>query len=606
MSKPLLIYDGDCAFCVYWINYWQKLTADTVCYQPYQIAAQDFPDIPLERFRGSIQLVERDGCVSEGAQASFRVLYHGGKPLCLWVYKQIPGVAPLAERLYRFIAARRGSAFTLSKLLWGPHREPVSYRCASWFFLRFIGLIYAAAFASFASQAQGLVGEQGILPLQPYLTRAQEYLGAAAYWRLPTLFWLDASDLSLRAVCLAGLAAALLVALSVAQRLCLVLCFALYLSLFYAGQEFMSFQWDLLLLESGFLAILLPLHSPLIPFLFRWLLFRLMFLSGCVKLLSHDPSWASLNALHYHFETQPLPTWVAWYAHQLPGELLRFAVLLTLVVELAIPFLYFCARRPRLLAAAATVLFQIVILMTGNYNFFNLLTLTLCLFLLEDRDLKCLWPQRFTNKLLTFTQSKPGPGARAGLAVLAGFILLTSLAQLLPSGAGVVGRFATVLGVPVEPFRIVNSYGLFAVMTTMRPEIIIEGSLDGKVWVPYEFRYKPGELRRRPGWNIPHQPRLDWQMWFAALDEEGRNPWFSDLLFRLLQNQAEVVSLLANNPFASAAPRFTRAQLYRYAFADARARANGQWWVRRLEGMYYPMTSLKDYALRDPRVLPDH
>ncbi|MGH8613081.1 MAG: lipase maturation factor family protein [Gammaproteobacteria bacterium] len=604
MPKPLLIYDGECAFCLYWVNYWQKLTRDIVRYQPYQIAAQDFPHIPLERFRDSIWLVEHDGRVSGGAQASFRVLSHGGKLLWLWVYQHIPGFAPLAERLYDFVAARRGSAFTLSKLLWGSHREPVSYRCASWLFLRVIGLIYVTAFGSFASQAHGLVGEQGILPLQPYLRQAHEYLGAAAYWRLPTLFWLDASDSTLRVACIAGLAAGLLVALSVAQRLCLVLCFALYLSLFYAGQEFMSFQWDLLLLESGFLAIFLPLHSPLIPFLFRWLLFRFMFLSGSVKLLSHDPSWANLSALQYHFETQPLPTWVAWYAHQLPEGVLRVAVLLTFVIELPISFLYFCARRPRLLAAAATALLQVAILITGNYSFFNLLTLGLCVFLLEDRDLKRLWPQRFTNRLLAFTERKPSPRHQARLAVFAGFILFTSVIQLLPPSAGIVSRFATALVEPVEPFRIVNPYGLFAVMTTTRLEIIIEGSMDGKRWVPYEFRYKPGDLRRPPGWNIPHQPRLDWQMWFAALDQQGRSPWFSDLLFRLLQNQAEVVNLLRGNPFAPAAPRFVRAQLYHYAFADAPARANGQWWVRRLEGMYYPMTRLEDYTLRSPRVLP--
>ncbi len=604
MLKPLLIYDGDCAFCRYWLDYWQKLTGDAVRYQPYQIAAQDFPQIPLERFQGSVWLAEGEGRVSGGAQASFGVLYHGGKPLWLWAYKHITGVAPLAERLYRFIAARRGLAFTLSKLLWGSHREPPSYRGASWLFLRFIGLMYATAFASFATQAQGLVGEHGILPLQPYLRQAHEYLGAAAYWRLPTLFWLDASDSTLRVACIAGLAAGLLVALGIAQRLCLVLCFALYLSLFYAGQEFMSFQWDLLLLESGFLAIFLPLHSPLIPFLFRWLLFRFMFLSGCVKLLSHDPSWANLSALQYHFETQPLPTWVAWYAHQLPEGLLRVAVLLIFVIELAIPFLYFCARRPRLLAAAATALLQIAILITGNYNFFNLLTLGLCVFLLEDRDLKRLWPQRFTNTLLTLIQSKLSPGHQAPLAVFTGFILFAGVVQLLPPSAGFISRLATALVVPVEPFRIVNPYGLFAVMTTTRPEIIIESSMDAKRWVPYEFKYKPGDLQKPPGWNLPHQPRLDWQMWFAALDKQGRSPWFSDLLFRLLQNQAEVENLLGGNPFAPAAPRFVRAQLYRYAFADAPARANGQWWIRRLEGMYYPMTRLEDYAVRSPRVSP--
>ncbi|MGH8579344.1 MAG: lipase maturation factor family protein, partial [Gammaproteobacteria bacterium] len=232
------------------------------------------------------------------------------------------------------------------------------------------------------------------------------------------------------------------------------------------------------------------------------------------------------------------------------------------------------------------------------------LTLGLCVFLLEDRDLKRLWPQRFANTLFAFTESRPSPGRHARLAVFSGFILFTSVIQLLPPNAGIIHRLATALVVPVEPFRIVNPYGLFAVMTTTRPEIIIEGSMDGKRWIPYEFKYKPGDLRKPPGWNIPHQPRLDWQMWFAALDQQGRSPWFSDLLFRLLQNQAEVVNLLRGNPFAPAAPRFVRAQLYRYAFADAPARANGQWWIRHLEGMYYPTTSLEDYAVRSLRVSP--
>ncbi|RQW81777.1 MAG: hypothetical protein EHM62_04555, partial [Methylococcus sp.] len=218
-------------------------------------------------------------------------------------------------------------------------------------FTRLLGLIFLAAFVSLGVQIEGLVGQAGILPLTDYLEQARMALGESAYWRLPTLFWLDASDSSLRLACVAGALLSLTVAFGRATYWGLAGCYALYLSLVTAGQVFTAFQWDMLLLESGFLAVFLASRSPIVILLFRLLIFRFMLLSGVVKLASGDPTWHGLTALNHHFETQPLPSPLAWYAHHLPPGLLAAATVVVLIIELAIPFLVWLSRPARLFAA---------------------------------------------------------------------------------------------------------------------------------------------------------------------------------------------------------------------------------------------------------------
>jgi hypothetical protein len=444
-----------------------------------------------------------------------------------------------------------------------------------------------------------LIGHAGVLPVGDYLVAAHKALGLSAYRYLPTIFWFDSGDAALVAGTIIGTLLGLLVAVDRWTRPALIGLFVLYLSYVHAGQEFMSFQWDTLLLEVGFLAIFLTGGSRIVVWLFRWLVFRYLFLAGVVKLLSGDPAWHSWTALQYHFWTQPLPTPLAWYAAQLPPWLLIGGTAATLGIELCSVFLIFLPRLPRALAACCVLLLQSLIVLTGNYNFFNLLTMLLCMFLFDDAAVRPLIPRR----LASLAQRRaPRPGRRATVIAAALALIVVPIGvnriwqTFMRSDLPALGALTSA----VSPWFIVNPYGLFAVMTTTRPEIVIEGSADGTVWREYVFRYKPGPLSRPAKWNIPHQPRLDWQMWFAALGSVRDNPWMVNLVWRLLEGSPPVLALLDSNPFAAGPPKFVRAQLYDYRFADRRTHAlTGQWWVRRPQGLYFPQVSAADFSPRD-------
>ncbi|MFC4640485.1 lipase maturation factor family protein [Deinococcus hohokamensis] len=474
-----------------------------------------------------------------------------------------------------------------------------------WLFLRLLGLIYLAAFLSLGTQITGLVGSRGILPVEHFLTAASGALGDAAWQQVPTLLWLHHSDAFLRGLCVAGVVLAGLVVLDLLTLPALMGLWVLYLSVFYAGQDFMGFQWDILLLETGFLAIFFaPLSWPgrrvglpslSVLWLLRLLVFRLMFGSGVAKLASGDPSWRDLSATTYHYQTEPLPTPLGWVMHHLPLTAHRAEVGFTFVAELAAPFLIFAPRPLRLGGAAVMMLLQVVILLTGNFAFFNWLSIVLCLTLLDDAALRRLFPERLRARLQAQHTGEPPQRRRWVHLALFGVLLVLNLTQL----ARLAGAF---LPAPLEavekrlaPLQLVNTYGLFATMTTQRPEIVLEGSNDGRTWREYRFRYKPGSLRRAPGWVAPHQPRLDWQMWFAALQgQPNQTSWMGPLVWRLLQGEPQVTTLLGP-PFSGGPPRFIRGRLYEYTYTTpGQRRATGQWWTRRLLGEYFPPVSLDE------------
>jgi hypothetical protein len=358
----------------------------------------------------------------------------------------------------------------------------------------------------------------------------------------------------------------------------------------------MNFQWDQLLLESGFLAIFLTGGTRIVVWLYRLLVFRFLFLAGVVKLVSGDAAWRGLTALQYHFWTQPLPTPVAWYAAQLPDWLLSALTGFTLATELAVVFLIFLPRRPRAIAGVLALCFQLAITLTGNYNFFNLLTMLLCLFLFDDQQLRCVLPASLVARIKA---KVPRPGMMA--AALATAVALIAV----PIGLDIIlepltRRHLPIIGSLTEtvaPFAIVNPYGVFAVMTTTRPEIIFEGSDDGQTWREYEFPYKEGPTDRPLKWNIPHQPRLDWQLWFAALGAETQSRWVEGLMLRLLQGSPKVLALLASNPFPDHPPKYVRTLVYDYRFSDAKLRGEtGEVWVRQPIGIYFPPVSLEDFS----------
>ena len=479
--------------------------------------------------------------------------------------------------------------------MWGRDYEPPHFDLVSWLFLRAIGLIYLAAFVSFGVQALGLIGSHGILPLSEFTGAIRSQFGSERYWWFPMVFWLDQSDFAIQAVCWAGAALSLLLIFNVLPRVSLFFLYALYLSLFYAGQIFTGFQWDTLLLESGFLALFLSIATKPGIWLLRWLLFRFMFLSGLVKLLSGDPTWANLTALFYHFQTQPLPTPLAWYAHHLPRGVLKASTAATLIIELGLPFLIFCPRRLRFVAAFGIWLLEGLIFLTGNYTFFNLLAMALCVVLFDDAALRKVVPPRLTRYVQRHVRDiKPRKIVSLAAEAFALLIVFANIVQIHAAFGGRPSAPAMWINDEIAPLRIVNTYGLFAVMTTARPEIIIEGSDDGVHWREYTFKYKPGDVRRPPLWNVPHQPRLDWQMWFAALETASQNPWFLRFLQRLLENSPEVTALLGSNPFPDKPPLYVRALLYDYRFSSGEEKAaTGAWWTRRPEGIYFPATALR-------------
>jgi lipase maturation factor 1 len=466
-----------------------------------------------------------------------------------------------------------------------------NYRLVSALFLRLLGVIYLIAFFSIATQILGLAGSQGILPFAQKLASVNAP-GVSDYLRLPTLFWLNSSDAALSGAAWSGCAAAVLIILGRRQRAALVVAYVLYLSIYHACQPFMNFQWDGLLLESGFLAIFLTPRSRVLVLLFRWLLFRLRFMSGLSKLTSGDPTWSGLTALNYYFQVQPLPTPLAWYANQLPEWLLKTGTAGTLFVELVVPFMMFLPRRWRFAAAWLTILWQVLIILTSNHNWINFLTIALCLFLFDDQALEKKTPSWLKAKLATERiPSGSAPAAiRVATGALAATILLASAGHFweLIKMQPVTGPMGKVLDY-AEAYRVVSSYHVFPTMKTQRIELELVGSIDGKDWRRYEFKYKPGDLTRRPPVVIPFQPRLDWQMWFVTLGPVHL-PWFYEFLQGLLRNSPPVTALLKNNPFPDQAPRYIRVYAYRYEFTDTEERARtGQWWKRQSLGSFSPL-----------------
>jgi predicted DCC family thiol-disulfide oxidoreductase YuxK len=587
-DKPVTIFDGNCGFCKIWIKYWYQLTRGRIDYAPSQEVGGQFPQIPSKDFSQSVQLVLPSGEVVRGAKAVFQTLTHApGLSWLLWFYRHVPGFAPVTEASYRVIAAHRSFFYQVTRFTFGRTVSTLCYASVEWLFLRLLAAIYGVAFASFGVQVTGLIGERGILPLGRYLQAISQTFGVKGYWMFPSVFWIAHGDLVLRLVCILGAVISIVLLLGIFERTCLIFLFVLYLSLCTAGQDFMSFQWDMLLLESGFLAIFLG-SSKLVVFLFRWLLFRLTFLSGAVKLLSHDRAWSGLSALSFHYWTQPLPTRIAWYMSQLPAAFQRFSTAAVLVIELAVPFLIFAPRLWRFFGAAAMLLLQVLIFLTGNYTFFNLLTMALCLFLFDDRALAKL------RLRLRAVQCRPV--FTRGAAVLILFLSVLELCGVFSDST----PMNSILRL-TAPFGIVNTYGLFAVMTTTRPEIIVQGSNDGVNWLDYEFKYKPGDPLKPPRWVAPHQPRLDWQMWFAALSSFRNAPWFENFMVRLLQGSPEVLGLLQKDPFSGAPPKYVRALLFNYSFTDfASRRQTGAWWARTPRGFYFPQVSMEDLKLTAP------
>jgi len=473
-----------------------------------------------------------------------------------------------------------------------------------WIWLRALGLIFLSAFYSLAFQITGLNGPRGILPAAEYLPELREAVGAAkALWYAPTLFWLGSSDGALMAVVLAGAAASVLLALNLAPRASLLIAFVCFLSFVGAAQDFAGYQSDGMLLEAAFISLFLaprglrpglgakgpPLR--LAGFLLLWEWLRIYFESGVVKILSGDAQWRALTALDHYYENGPLPSWPGWYVQHLPHGFHAACVAMVFAVELFLVWLAFFPRRWRIACFLLVSPFQAAIILTANYAFLNYIVLCLGVWLLDDQFLCRIGlpaPEscRETERKKNFFYFSPR--VVLGWVLYATIVLAPGLSHRLP-------RRLLLPAVALEPFRIANRYGLFAVMTQDRYEIEFQGSRDGAAWIPYPFRYKPQDPLQAPGIYAPYQPRFEWNLWFASLGDYRGYPWVVRTELRLLDGSPEVLQLFAKDPFAGVPPAYVRAVKWQYWFTSAEEkRRKGAWWRREELGLYAP--ALKNEA----------
>ncbi len=618
-KKPLVIFDGDCGFCRYWILRWQRLTGDAADYLPQQEPriGKEFPELDPSALQESVHFITTDGTVYRGAEAVFRLYASAGRNLPLGLHQKLPGAKAVCEFGYRNVATHRILVSQITRFFVGRiDHIPEFNRTASWF-LRVLALVYLFAFGSLWLQMDALYGSNGILPVQTFLQHVDGLMEARdvgwdRYRLVPSLFWLAHSDVALKLSALFGVGLSLLLF----RPRCpsgpvLAGLWFLYLSFVSVGQAFLSFQWDTLLLEVGLVAAFLyPWRirlqpgqrqpSVLVLWGLRLILAKLMLASGWVKLLSQDPRWHDLSALSVHYETQPLPTVLGWFAHQLPDLIHRVACGAMFAIELIVPFLVIAPRRWRLWAFFPLIGLQILIALTGNYGFFNLLTAALCILLLDDTALPH-WRLPWFRKKEPSEQPAPssipvGIGPHARRQVLVALLVLLTLnhgANLFRQSYFLLKPVAQLQQL-LTPLRSSNTYGLFAVMTYPRREITIQGSRDGTTWLDYRLRYQPGPVNRWPRFVAPHQPRVDWQMWFAALGTYQQNSWFVQLCIRLLEGHPDIQNLFAQDPFPNEPPQFVRALSHKYEFTDQTGRSRtGNWWQRSEETVYLPPISLR-------------
>lgn len=494
---------------------------------------------------------------------------------------------------------------------------PAPGRPAFWltraFFLRGLGGVYLVAFLALALQLRPLVGSHGLLPARDFLDRvaSQAEGGSSAFWQLPGIFWIDASDGFMTACAWIGVALSVVVAAGFANAILLALLWLVYLSFVHVGQLFYSFGWEILLLETGFLAIFMaplvrgsafapsaPPPWPLILCL-RWLTFRVMLGAGLIKIRG-DGCWRDLTCLVYHYETQPLPNPLSWLLHQAPPWFHRLELLWNHFVELVVPWFLFGPRRVRTIAGALTVAFQATLILSGNLSWLNYLTILIAIGCFDDRALARLLPRRLLARLPAPPDPPPAPPLGQKVVVGAFSVLVAVLSvrpalNLLDPHQHMNDSF--------DPLHLVNTYGAFGSIGRGRDEIVIEGTADDPAspaarWVEYEWKCKPGDVRRRPCVVAPYQLRVDWEVWFAAMSDHRQHPWLVHLVWKLLHGDHGALSLLAPGPWSEGlAPRAIRATLYDYRFTRW-GDGSGAWWVRDRVREWLPPLTRDDPQLR--------
>ncbi len=602
-GRAVVVWDGQCTFCRRWASRWYALTGNTFAWTTLQ-SQGDSLTIDRASLESALHLLEPDGTHVQGAEAVFTIQSRGGvRRWPLWLYRHVPGFKACTEWAYAWLANHRGGADRCSRAVLGKVEIPDTWLLTRRVFLRCMGLIYLGAFLSLGPQLPGLVGESGLQGVGAWIDALRTTAPEVGLMRVPTLQWFGGDGL-LSATWIVGAIGAVAMVLGLVPLLCAIVCWAAWLSLVTAAGVFTGYQWDVLLLEAGLLAVFWsPLTwrltspnvrrpSPLVRWVLILLLVKLMFLSGWVKLHSGDLTWANDSALQYHFWTQPLPWCPAWIAAASPQWLLALLSKGMFVVELWVPWMLLLPRVPRLIGVVAIVLLQLGIAATGNYGYFNWLAIVLCLAAVDDAMLLLLWPRNARHRFTVGLRAAAPLFRRVVVGGACVFVLSISLIQLpwiQPSMPAPVLQWTSLW----QPWHIASNYGLFATMTTTRPELIIESSQDGETWTPYAFRYKPGPLDQPSPLCQPGMPRLDWQLWFDALSYErlfnagilrpdtAWNQFMSrqilpSLLRALANASGPVLDLLEAAPMGDTPPTWLRWSLWRYQFADT----GSAWWTR--------------------------
>jgi len=476
--------------------------------------------------------------------------------------------------------------------------------------LRWLGFVYLVAFLVAVNQIVPLIGEHGLTPAPLFTQRVVEHFGSpwAACLQLPSVFWAGVSDTSMLAVSWIGVALSLAVMLGYANAIIMVLLWALYMSIVHIGQDWYSYGWEIQLLETGFLAIFLcplldgrpfPRRPPptVVFWLFRWLIFRIMLGAGLIKLRGDD-CWRDLTCLYYHYETQPLPNAFSRLCHFQPHWFQKFGVLWNFFVELVAPWFAFAPGLWRHIAGFFLLTFQLFLIFSGNLSFLNWLTIVPILACFDDSLLARLLP-RFLAERARRAAAEAQPSraqhlAAIALAVVIGLLSIEPVANLISPGQ--------IMNTSFNRLDLVNTYGAFGSVGRERMDLVFEGTEDAELteatkWKEYQFKGQPVDLNRRPSFVAPYQLRLDWQMWFAAMDTADRYPWTLNFVWKLLHNDRPVLSLLAGNPFPQKPPHYVRAVLYHYQFAPP-GNPEGAWWKRTRLGLWLPALSADDPRLR--------
>lgn len=506
--------------------------------------------------------------------------------------------------------------------LFDSERGPRNRALPRWLFLRALGLIYFSAFFSLVFQIRGLIGPHGILPVGDYLPAVARAFGTGRFWFAPTLLWFSSGSGMLLALCWVGMLGSLLAVFNIWPRASLIICFLCFLSFVTAAREFSGYQSDGMLLEAGFIALFFappgfrpgwgaarpPSRASLFLLLYEW--FRIYFESGVAKIVSGDQQWRHLTAMDEYYQNGPLPTWIGWYVEHLPHWFHASTAALTLGLELALVWMIFLPRRWRIVLFCIVTPWQIGIILTANYTFLNYLVLVLGFLLLDDGVLSYWTPAKWQKYLPAPADSAPLPENPTGETwwTLVGEQLywlklsLTTLVLVCIFYAATVPMVWMVFpGTPLwtkpiealEPFRIANRYGLFALMTPGRYEIEFQGSDDGRNWVAYPFRFKPQDVSKAPRIYAPYQPRFDWNLWFASLGPWNQFSIVPRTEISLIEGDQDVLSLFAGNPFPHAPPREVRAVIWQYWFSSAEEkRSQGIWWRRKLLGLYAPVIGI--------------